>query len=410
MKFTLSTVGLLGALVGMKVVSGQDSASVTDSATASTTVAASSGSASSTSSSSAAAASASAVISSAMIPTGISNTCSSYLSGLNTDGAFAQCVEPLYQLTSAFNPSNGYTADNVTSTTITSTLTPLCASSAKCSDNLIRSYLGQFYASCGAELTPGGNGYSESVRELYDYLYVLNPFRSAVCARDSGSQKYCVLEIASQAAAIAQGVSSGSNNGTGASNSTTGAQTNNYAASLAGSASALFAPVIEAAENLVIYTPVASLTKRFFALLEPRQSSSGGAQQVVMTPNATTYRTTSLPYLFLQPDMSDKLLCATCTKSVMAAYIAWESQTPYALGLSSSPILGSQQTLWNAIQGTCGSNFTDSITALAGVLASNSTQFSTGGAGRVLGEDMGVKGVLAGLMVAGAASLFAGML
>lgn len=409
MKFTVSTVGLLGALVGMKVVSGQDSASVSDSATASATDSVvSSGSASSTASSSAASPSATAVISSAMIPSGISNTCSTYLSGLNTDGAFAQCVEPLYQLTSAFNPSTGYSADNVTSTTITSTLTPLCASSAKCSDNLIRSYLGQFYASCGTELTPGGSGYSDSVRELYDYLYVLNPFRSAVCARDSGSQKYCVLEIASQAAAVAQGVSSGNSNGTSSSNSTTGAATNNYAASLAGSASALFAPVIEAAENLVIYTPVASLTKRFFALLEPRQS--GGAQQVVMTPNATTYRTTSLPYLFLQPDMSEKLLCATCTKSVMAAYIAWESQTPYALGLSSSPILGGQQTLWNAIQGTCGTNFTDSITALAGVLASNSTQFSTGAAGRAFEGEMGLKGVLGGLLVAGAASLFAGMI
>lgn len=346
-----------------------------------------------------------------MIPNNVSSICAAYLKGLNTDGQFAQCVEPLYQLTSAFNPSTGYSADNVTATTITSTLTPLCASSAKCSDNLIRSYLGQFYASCGGELTPGGDGYSESVRELYDYLYVLNPFRSAVCARDSGSQKYCVLEIASQAAAVAQGVSSGNNNGTTAANATSAAAAaNNYAASLAGSASSLFAPVIEAAENLVIYTPVASLTKRFLSFLEPRQSS-GGAQQVVMTPNATTYRTTSLPYLFLQPDMSEKLLCATCTKSVMAAYIAWESQTPYALGLASSPILGSQQTLWNAIQGTCGSNFTDSITALAGVLASNSTQFSTGGAGRAWGADgEGVRGVVVGLVVAGMASVFAGML
>lgn len=257
-------------------------------------------------------------------------------------------------------------------------------------------------------MTPGGSGYSSTVRELYDYLYVVNPFRAAVCARDGGSQKYCVLEIAQQAAQVAAGVSTGSGAGaantTAGNNSTSAIKVNSLATSVDGSFN-LFGPVLTAAENLVIYTPIAALRRRFFPTLEARQSG-GAAQQTIMTPNATTYRTTSLPYLFLQPNMSSSLLCTTCTRSVLAAYIAWESQTPYALGLSSSPILGAQQELWNAVGGTCGSNFTEGIMSAAGVLASNASGVATGGVAR--GIDVGM-GMIGGLVVAAGASVLVGM-
>jgi hypothetical protein len=329
-----------------------------------------------------------------MIPAGVSGSCSAFLNTLNEDASFETCVEPLYNITSTFNPMTGLPADEVTSASITSTLTSLCATSNKCSDTLIRNYLGQFYTACQAELTSSGSDYSERIREMYDYLYIVNPFRSAVCTRNSASQRYCVLEIATQAAAV-------TSNSTGTpSNSTSAIKVNSLAALASGTAEL----VAQAAQNLAIYTPYTDLKKRFFPELGARAPTD--AQATLMTPNATTYRTTSLPYLFLQADDSAKLLCAPCTKSVLASYIAWESQVPYALGLSSSPILGGQADLWNGIEAICGSNFTDAISQQAGVLATNGSAIATGagerltvGSGMISGALMVVVGsVMAGLI------------
>lgn len=309
---------------------------------------------------------------SAMIPTGMSPGCSKYLDGLDKHAGFKQCVEPLYNITSNFNPLTGLGLENVTASTVTSTLTQLCAASSKCDDSQLRSYLGQFYSACSVELTSTEASYSERIREMYDYLYIVNPFRAAVCTKDGASQKYCVLEIASQAAPASAAPAQAENTTSVANSTSNSVKVNSFAAASAD----LFAPVLQAAENLVIYNPISDLTRRMFPQLSAR---APGDQASYMTPNATTYRTTSLPYLFLQADMDAKLLCSTCTKSIMAAYISWESQVPYALGLGSSPILGGQQQLWSGIGQTCGVNFTDSISAQAGV--SNTTGATVMGAG-----------------------------
>jgi hypothetical protein len=315
-----------------------------------------------------------------MIPAGLSAGCSKYLDSLDKHAGFKQCVEPLYNITSNFNPLTGLGLENVTTSTVTSTLTQLCASSTKCDDSQLRSYLGQFYSACSVELTSTEASYSERIREMYDYLYIVNPFRAAVCTKDGASQKYCVLEIASQAAA-ASAAPNEAENATSVANSTTN----------------------EAAQNLVIYNPISDLTRRMFPQLSAR--APGDAQTSYMTPNATTYRSTSLPYLFLQADMSSKLLCSTCTKSIMAAYISWESQVPYALGLGSSPILGGQQDLWSGIGQTCGANFTDSISAQAGV--SNTTGATVMGAANklVVGQ-----GLVSGAVLAVVGTIVASML
>jgi hypothetical protein len=345
------------------------------------------------------AAGAASTATSAMIPAGLSAGCSKYLDSLDKHAGFKQCVEPLYNITSNFNPLTGLGLENVTTSTVTSTLTQLCASSTKCDDSQLRSYLGQFYSACSVELTSTEASYSERIREMYDYLYIVNPFRAAVCTKDGASQKYCVLEIASQAAA-ASAAPNEAENATSVANSTTNAvKLNSFAATGAD----LFAPVLEAAQNLVIYNPISDLTRRMFPQLSAR--APGDAQTSYMTPNATTYRSTSLPYLFLQADMSSKLLCSTCTKSIMAAYISWESQVPYALGLGSSPILGGQQDLWSGIGQTCGANFTDSISAQAGV--SNTTGATVMGAANklVVGQ-----GLVSGAVLAVVGTIVASML
>jgi len=334
-----------------------------------------------------------------MIPSGLSAGCSKYLDSLDKHAGFKSCVEPLYNITNNFNPLTGLNVENVTTSTVTSTLTQLCAASTKCDDSQLRSYLGQFYSACSAELTSTDASYSERIREMYDYLYIVNPFRAAVCTKDSASQKYCVLEIASQAAA-ASAAPEQAENATSVANSTTNAvKINSFAAAGAD----IFAPVLQAADNLVIFNPIAGLARRFFPQLSAR--APGDAQTSYMTPNATTYRTTSLPYLFLQADMNAKLLCSTCTKSILAAYISWESQVPYALGLGSSPILGGQQQLWTGIGQTCGANFTDSISAQAGV--SNTTGATVMGAGYKVTAG---QGIVSGAVLAVVGSIVASMI
>ena len=85
-----------------------------------------------------------------------------------------------------------------------------------------------------------------------------------------------------------------------------------------------------------------------------------------LLPNSTTWRAASLPFLFLSPEMSSTLLCTSCTKSVLASYVSFESRMPYALGLSNSPLLGGQSALWTAVGTTCGSGFQAGITTQAG--------------------------------------------
>jgi hypothetical protein len=98
-------------------------------------------------------------------------------------------------------------------------------------------------------------------------------------------------------------------------------------------------------------------------------------------PNATTFRVTSLPFLFLSPNMSSPLLCTSCTKSILASYVAFESRMPYALGLSNSPILGGQGGLYRGIGLTCGAGFLKSIDDMAGQKAalSGSSKIIVGG-------------------------------
>lgn len=304
-------------------------------------------------------------------------------------------MNPLINLTRAYSPTNANgSAEAVTSSQITSTLASLCSASSGCSDDLIRSYLSQFYAACSVELTDP-TAYSAQVREIYDYLYVLNPFRGAVCAKDSSSQRYCVLEIANSALASstkananATANADSNSNSTSASNSSSSAAVNstnpatnatnmiaiNSYATYTNLAQEVLGPVAQAAANLIVYTKSSSssIAKRFLNARAPEDESVlETIENTLISPNTTTYRLTSLPYLFLQPNMSSSLLCASCTKTVMAAYASWEAQIPYALGLSSSPILGNQMALWQGISETCGANFTQSITDLAGILASN---------------------------------------
>ncbi|KAJ9103598.1 hypothetical protein QFC20_004754 [Naganishia adeliensis] len=353
-----------------------------------------SSSAASLTSSAAATATAASNISTAMIPANLSDSCTTYLHSLNVDAKFANCVQPLANITALFNPSAGQNNASAYATSdITRTLANLCSSSAakSCDASLVRSYLSRFYTACKTELQANGNG-NDAVRDMYDFLYVVTPFRNAICTKNGASSRYCVLEIGSSGVADEAGstnaTTTASSNGTSiadqvasanASNATTAGMFKSFAALSGTTAQEMFADVAAAAANLVTYTHVNVANALAKRIVSPRGEEDEST--MIMTPNTTTYRTTSLSYLFLQPNMSSSILCTTCTKNVMASYVAWEANNPYGTGLGASPILGAQQALWESLGATCGQNFTTAITQLAGVLTANSSAVLASGAG-----------------------------
>lgn len=235
---------------------------------------------------------------------------------------------------------------------------------------------------------------------MYDFLYVVTPFRNAICTKNGASSKYCVLEIGSSGVASEAGstnaTTSASSNETSIAEQVAKANTTSSFKSFAAQLTApeMFADIKSAAANLVIYTPLNALGALSKRIVAPRAEGDDISETTIMTPNTTTFRTTSLTYLFLQPNMSSSILCTTCTKNVMASYVAWEANNPYGTGLGASPILGAQQALWESLGDTCGGNFTEAITQLAGVLTANSSSVLASGA--VPGVAVGGWGVVLG--------------
>jgi len=293
---------------------------------------------------------------SSLIPTNITQSCTSFLNTLNSDTTLQNCVNPLINATNTFSPTGAF---NISQSDINSTLSTLC-SSPGCADSTVRSLLSTFYSNCSAELT-SQTQYNAQVRELYDILYVFQPLKAAVCAIDSSNQEYCVTEITTGAAKANASASSAAASPSASGNGSV-LITSSFLADVG------LSPLEVAAQNLYISVTVnaATLSKRFLNMLSSRQAAQDTFASIV-TPNTTTYRNTNLPFLFLQPDMPSSQLCTPCTREIMVQYVKWETQYPYALGLSASPILGGQSALWSNITSTCGTAFINGITAEVGL-------------------------------------------
>ncbi|KAL7410153.1 hypothetical protein BDY24DRAFT_344424, partial [Mrakia frigida] len=309
------------------------------------------------------------------IPTNLSSGCTTYLTSLNSDSTLAQCVTPLLTATTQAANANSSTA-------LTQSLTSLCATTA-CDDTTIRTKLSQFYGACSVELNGAEGEYDETVREIYDLLYVVQPLRSVVCTKDETTKAFCVQSLSAALSA----------NST--STTTTGTSTNATAF---------------AAHHLSIEGPsVASFSKRSSS--SNQLVSRADSTDTTTYPNSTTYKTTNLPYLFLQPTSPLSALCSSCAKAVFTAYAEWEYRTPYALGLSASPILGGQAALWKGAQETCGATWVNAIQTSA--VGSEEAAAAVGGSssGTSAGElkrEMGRKGLVMAVVVVGAGLVLVG--
>jgi len=246
-----------------------------------------------------------------LIPQGISSGCATYMAKLDSDPQILSCTKAFNGAISTFGPGSNPSAS---SSSINTVLNSFCPNLSTCSESAIRSELTNFYANCPNELTSSPN--SDVIR-AYDVLYSLYPFAKAVCTKgDDGS--YCVLKVAST-------LKTGKN---------------------------LLASSDQSASDL--WSTVPKSTRR---------------DEQVIIPNLEKFKTGNIAFLGLQPSASQEQLCQTCTRNVLAPYIAWTSSIPHACGLSNSLMLGGQTNLYNAVQTTCGAPFLSGSVQAAGGIA-----------------------------------------
>ncbi|KAF9238644.1 hypothetical protein BU15DRAFT_75094 [Melanogaster broomeanus] len=280
-----------------------------------------------------------------LIPAGISDSCNTYLTNLNGNADFASCTSPFTTALQQFAP--GTNASTVSTSTINSALNNLCSTSAfsECPDSTIRSQLTLFYGACAAELTSTPN---QSVKSMYDALFVLVPLREAVCSKDDNG-KYCAAEL----------------------NSTSSPAGNVY----------LVDPEQSSKQELL----------REYLYSEPQQIPASRRDvsntTTALVPNITTYQATNLVFLFLDPSMNATSLCTTCTRNIITPYITFESSCPYAPGLGSSLILSGQPALYGNITSKCGANFLSGAVQAAGGLSSG---ILSGSAPHSISQDVSV--------------------
>lgn len=266
-----------------------------------------------------------------LIPSGISSSCTTFLTALNDNSTITSCLKPIISATSAFGPS-GSSSTNPTTADVTSALSQLCSSTTTCSDTVVRSQLTPFYTACSAELA--GTNTNADVIRIYDVLYAVVPFKAAVCTKDD-SGNYCATQISSGSATSAT-ASSGSK-------SVSSAQ-----------------DTFELLKNNLVEQSGSALTRRATVVQNVTAA---------LVPNTTTFRTTGLPFLLLTPSTDSSELCTACTRSVLTAYINFEQDIPYAPGLPNSQILSGQTDLYNAVTSKCGSSFFSGAVQAAGGLS-----------------------------------------
>ncbi|KAH9943917.1 hypothetical protein B0H21DRAFT_709745 [Amylocystis lapponica] len=289
--------------------------------------------------------------SSSLIPSGISDNCTSYLKSFNQDTSLSSCTSTLVNATSLFGAA-ATSGSTPSASDVTTALSAICGSSPSCSSTTVQSELAKFYSACTPELTSNPN---ENVLQTYDVLYSIIPMQNAICTKgDDGN--YCVTEMAA----------------------------NSTSSSTSSSLSAI-------AHNL--WSTVSSVLA-----VGRRDDASSGA---LITPNATTFATNNLPFLLLQPTLTSASLCKTCTRNILMSYITFESNIPYAAGLAQSPLLRGQTSLYQGVQTTCGANFLNGAVQAASNL-SGGLLGKTNGALRAIGGNVGAVGVAMAATVLGA--------
>ena len=262
------------------------------------------------------------------------------IDAFDTDSSLTACSRSLIEATQGFGPGQGASSENVTSA-----INNICngSVSSACPDSLIREKLADFYSACSTELTSAPN---QQIRDLYDVLYVLTPFKQALCSEDDSGNS-CL-----------DGSNSSSNNTALPSQSS-----------------------FDQIQKSLSYVPS-----------NDTNLSSGGEDAVLA--NLTTFHNNNIAFLFRNGSWDESNLCTTCTRSILTGYFNYESDSLYAPGLSNSQLLGGQDLLVAAIQQKCGVNFLNGAVQAAGGIKSGS--FTSGAVKGVSDRFTGIMTIVAG--------------
>lgn len=258
----------------------------------------------------------------ALIPTNISDSCSTLLTQLNSDDVFQTCTAPLIAAANAYTQSTNGTS----SATLTSTLDEVCAAANGCDRPLVQQFLAQFWDACTAEL----EAQDADVMQLYDYLYIFVPFRDAVCAKDNQGG-YCLPSMAPGMAPSAN---------------------EDMLQLYRRGAPTPWPPGVPRDVTSDAYWAHVMATI-------PRANDSSAAAAPSLVPEQL--------FFFLSGSTPKDVLCTECTQHVLSAYVAFELATPYAPGLESSAVLQSQQAIYDHARTLCGADFVHTLNQQAGV-------------------------------------------
>jgi hypothetical protein len=252
--------------------------------------------------------------SNSLIPSGISQGCSTFLQNFDADTATFSCLTSLLPALSAYGPGGSTPPPNATA--IAASLDSFCALPS-CPDTVFRSNLAAFQSACSNELMTSGS--NQNVIQIYDALYTLIPLQDVVCLKDENG-KYCVLE------------------------STTAAAPGNTTSD-----------IVDRSDHETTN-------------IQRRDNSTSNSTQAY-SPNEETWTMNNIAFLLLQPSESTQVLCSSCTRQILGTYITFESDAPYAPGLAQSTLLSNQPALYNAVESQCGSAFLGGAVQAAGGLS-----------------------------------------
>ncbi|VDB90018.1 unnamed protein product [Peniophora sp. CBMAI 1063] len=262
-----------------------------------------------------------------LVPSGISDGCSTFLTSLNTDGTLTSCLSSINSATSAFGPTATSSAD---ASAVTSALAQLC-SSTSCQASDLQTALTNFRSACSAELV--GASTNKDTIAIYDSLYMINPLKTALCAKSDNA--YCVTSLS-----------------TSSSNS---------------KRDATLAPLVK------------------------RDS------QVVLKPNTDTYNSQNVAFVRLSASDSSDVLCGDCSKQVQEAWIDALNSQSYAPGIANSVMFSGQPALYNATTTACGTDFFSSdstVNNVGGGLAGGVVSASGAAPNHAVSGAAGVLGAL----------------
>jgi hypothetical protein len=239
------------------------------------------------------------------------------LNALNSDATLASCLSTLTNITSAYAIGNSVPSSSATASALTNICTGSIADA--CPQSAFRQNLTQFYSACAAELT---NTPVAEVQIIYDVLYTISPLLTAVCSKDDSGNS-CMDGASTSSREFIEDSSLG---------------------------------MSELMSLFYFKTDNGAITRR-------------GQPSVV--PNLTEMANIGLPFLFITPNLSASQLCVSCTRQVLTAYINSESNLQFVYGINNSVLLGSQSSLYGAVQSKCPPNFLNGAVAAAGGLSSS---------------------------------------